>query len=174
MQFTDEDRLIFGPYPNGELDSQGQPLLIHGDPLRIHRRLAQSLEGSADRILRDIHAADAPCSDEAERWAREQLAYAATEKMLRAVIFAFELKPFEPLHGRGLKEAECMGVLNAFLDWMDTVKKKDATPPSLPQPTASLAPQSATPNGSVSISIVAPPSPSDQQRPRVVSNMHLG
>lgn len=126
--YSDTERRIFGPY-----DRAGDGSVNYADPLRIHRRLVHSLEGEPDVTLA------------ATRSEVEAVAFEATEKLLRAVVYAFELVPFDPATGKGVTEQDCLALLNHWCDWQSKKNASAASSPTGSAPTASAPAQSITP-----------------------------
>lgn len=123
--FPESKRQIFGPFFNGEKE-------VFADPLRVYRRLQVQLDGDANKYLEQSRSEDF------------SLAFHAKERIIPAALFALELVPFDPKTGKGTLEEDCIRVLNAYLEFMDEVKKnsqKQVTY-SLPSP-ASPSPSPA-------------------------------
>jgi hypothetical protein len=115
--FTEAQRAIFGPYPRGDGTS------LHGDPIRIRRRLVHALEGDLNRWLAEY------------RCDIEPLAFAAAERLLAATVEAFDLIPFDPLSGVGASDDEVLGVLASFLAFEESKKKTASNSPTGVPPT---------------------------------------
>lgn len=145
--WTHEDRQIFGPYSNG-VD------LVHGDPLRIYRRLIHFVGGDLDRVLK---MARKP-ADPREAEATEDQRYQATEALIDATIRAFDLIPFDPATGAGAKEVDVLNLLNTFLGWLSFFESRAEQSPTFALPTggqpfsetARRAIASSLPSGSTS------------------------
>lgn len=108
--FTDQERAIF-PYDAGD----GSGKTVFGDPMLLHRRLAQALEGSPNRWIEQYNSEDMA------------IALPAAEKLVEAVRWAFEMTPYDKATGRGAMEADVLKVLHDYLDFMDK-KKVNAAP----------------------------------------------
>lgn len=102
--FTDSETKIFGPYSNGTE-------LIRADPLRIYRRLQVQLDGDCNKWLKQARSEDF------------SVAFQAKERIIPAVVFAFELAPFDPKTGAGCLEEDIISVLNSYLEFMDQKKE---------------------------------------------------
>ncbi len=114
--FSEEERLIFGPYFDGRAD-------VHGDPVRILRRLKTLLEGDVNKFLTQARS-DVP-----------ELACIAYDRLIDATVQSFDLVGFDKVSGEGLTEDRVMSVLVSFTTWIDDVKKNGETPPTWPAPT---------------------------------------
>jgi hypothetical protein len=95
----DSIKEVFGPYSNGEG-------MVYGDPLRIHRRLTAGLRGDPNTVIKDSNSEDPAVS------------YPATERLVQAVIQAFEMKPFDPATGKGATTDLALSTLATFTEWL--------------------------------------------------------
>ena len=135
MDWTDEERAIYGPYHNGAAK-------VFGDPDAIYRALVQACGGHYGQILKDIGAAygedDKPLAVLAPD---QQLTFLKGRQALaEAAVPAFGLLPFDPATGKGCGEGYCYDLACHFLNWRDDLKKKAAGSPSSAPATASGPP----------------------------------
>jgi hypothetical protein len=131
VEFTEQERKVFGPYWNGVAK-------IYGDPLTIDRRMRRALEGDPNEFLA---IAKDPNQPESER-------FAATERVLRAAEFAFSLQPFDPASGQGSTEEQVREVLQQFSDWVDQKKTQQQNSQTCSPVTEECQRSSPTRNGS--------------------------
>jgi hypothetical protein len=108
MQDTYE-RDIYGPFEDGCGNRR------MADPIRVYRRLQQATAGQLAQLLTLAKSDDPVGSSEAE------------EKLVAAVVFAFDLAPFDPATGGGTTESMCRALLSDFVGWMDAKKKSRQT-----------------------------------------------
>jgi hypothetical protein len=120
MNFTEQDRLIYGPYSNGAAS-------VHGDPLKIYRRLVHGLEGDPNTVLANIRSPE------------EAVRFEATEKMIAATVFAFDLAQFDVESGQGATESQVLALVKDFLGWIEQKKKTPENSPTSPLPTATAS-----------------------------------
>lgn len=106
MLFEPSELLIF-KYELGESGSK------YADPLRIKRRLSQSTNGTINDLVQAAAGPD------------EQARFAAEDKLVAAVCFAFNLPAIDANTGIGCTDEFLLGLLNKFLDWES--KKKQST-----------------------------------------------
>ncbi len=133
--YTDQERAVYGPFFSGAG-------AVYGDPIRIRRLLTDLLDGDPKKALEGVSG---PIPE---------LRIEATERVLRAVVVAFGLVPFDPATGQGLREDEVKGRLDDFLDWWSELKKKRET---LPTSVPSTAPASSAGVPTTSPSAVSGP-----------------
>lgn len=113
-----QQRNIF-PYHNGERQ-------VYGDPLKIRRRLNARLDGNLNKALSE-----------------KDLSPDHYERVLDAVVFAFDLIPFDPETGKGAQEEVVVRALKAFLDWLQ--KKSPSIVNSRPSVEPTVSPQNPSP-----------------------------
>ncbi len=115
-EYTDQERLIYGPYGNGV----GR---VYGDPMRIYRRMVHGCGGEPNRILRDLRSED------------NAIKFQATEAIVQATVFALELQPFDPGTGAGVLEEDVIKLAKDFLKWIEEKKKTPPKTATSPPPT---------------------------------------
>jgi hypothetical protein len=100
--FTDTERAIF-QYFNGVKN-------VFGDPLKIRRRLYNLLGGDPNEVLNQANNGVPEVKDK------------ATEKLMAAVIYAFDMVPFDKESGKGALEYDCRAALDSFVKWIEEKK----------------------------------------------------
>jgi hypothetical protein len=120
--YAAESMKIYGPYPSGAGSLQW------GDPVRILRHLTFLLDGDPNAVLEKVRSGSPG----------EQ--HDALEKLLPAIISAFDVRPFDKVTGEGLTEDDLEGLLDGFIEWLALKKKKAEESPSSYTPTASGPP----------------------------------
>lgn len=100
--FTDAEREIF-PYFNGKQN-------VMGDPMKIRRRLYNRLGGDPNTVLNEARSDIPEVKDK------------ATERLMAAVVYAFDMVPFNPQTGEGALEKHCNAALNSFVAWIEEKK----------------------------------------------------
>lgn len=121
--YAEQERLIFGPFDRGDGHQ------VYADPIRVRRRLTRLLDGDPRRALAACRGPDPGLALEAE------------ERVFAAAIQAFDLVPFDPATGQGLREDGIVAVLNAFLSWEEAQRDFFGTSPTCAA--ASEAPSAA-------------------------------
>lgn len=111
--FTAEEKGIFDYF-----DGDPAGTTVFGDPLRIQRKLAMASKGQLAQLIDDWNDAD------------EIKKALAAEKLVPAIVEAFELKAYDKKTGRGCNEATCLSVLAKFLDFMAQKKTSSEKPPT--------------------------------------------
>lgn len=106
--------------------------MVHADPMTVNRRLVHSLNGAVNQTLQDT------------RSLIEETKFEATEKLLKSVVYAFELVPLDRATGLGVTETECIDLLNSFLSWRDDQKKSIENSQTGSEPTGSPPPSTST------------------------------
>ena len=112
--YTDKERLIFGPY----WDGAGERF---ADPKQAYRRLIHALDGDPNKYLRAIKSQSEP-----ER-------FEAMERLIDASRAVFEMAPFDPGTGGGATDTDCLNVVRDFLHWIDDQKKSTRMTPICPE-----------------------------------------
>lgn len=92
MNFTESERLVFGPFQAGNN-------LLYADPLRAWRRLSDALDGEAREALSRYHEAPPP----------------QKERVLDAFRLAVGADPFDPESGLGMTDAQADQALRDYL-----------------------------------------------------------
>lgn len=106
------DTEIYGPDSDGARDR-------YWDPLVVHRRLAAALEGNPAQWLQDCQSKDPVLKNK------------ALEKTYPAIVYAFDLVPFDIMTGCGTTEKQAKELMNRFHAWLE---KKNPTPDTSPTP----------------------------------------
>ena len=106
--YTDQERLVFGPFGRGDGTE------IFADPLAVYRRLVLATEGEHNRLLADTQSTD------------EQVRLAAEDKLVPAAREALGLVPFNPEDGSGTTDREALTALRAYVEWMNSKKQAGA------------------------------------------------
>ena len=115
MNYSQEERAIFR-YHNGQK-------IVCGDPQRINRRLLSVRGFNLEAAKHDMESGDFAVMSE------------AAEKMLGAIVHAFEIKPLDPNTGEGMMESDVFKLMTDFGMFMAEVKKKEKNLPSCSPPT---------------------------------------
>lgn len=113
--FTDSERLIYGPYWNGQQDADGKDVAVWADPLMIHRALYQLAPDLQD-VLNQLFPED-------KGDAARQVAAETAARIGPVVAQAFGLTLFDPATGKGCLTRYCVRLLADFLDWCERQKK---------------------------------------------------
>lgn len=116
--YEENERLIYGPFDRGD------GIHVFADPVRVKRRLTKLLDGQPGKVIRRSRDETAP-----------ELALEAEERVIAATARAFDLIPFDPETGGGVRDDQAIALLNDFLSWLDQKKTSAATSPTWPPPT---------------------------------------
>src|SRR5262249_3807569 len=101
--FTEQQRKIFGPYPNGK----GQQL--YADPVAAYRVLMFHTDGELNSLL--------------DRYNADELGLSATAPQLAsATCIAFDLEPFDRATGKGTLQDDALALLAQFMEWREEKK----------------------------------------------------
>jgi hypothetical protein len=121
--YTEQERLIFGPYCNGIRE-------VYADPLRVFRRLHQMLEGEPNKFILQANSGDAVGR------------LRAKERLADATVYALELTPFDPETGKGVLLEQVEALLRDYLEFMEKKGLRGSNSLTSPTPTvlASSAP----------------------------------
>ena len=120
-------RKIFGPYNDGQR-------AVYGDPAELHARLMSKLGGDPDKVTQQMQSPDA------------ELSYQAWRQWLDAVIFAFEVKPFDKATGQGMQRDDIVALGNSFAEYLKKNGQPPGGSPTGSAPTTSSPGDSAMPN----------------------------
>src|SRR5574341_2178294 len=112
--FAERERDIFGPYWDGVKN-------VFGDPMAIYRKFRHELGEEPNKVFADAH------SD------IEQIRFEARNKVVQAVMTAFNMVPFNSDDGTGAKERDCNRVLADFIDWIEK-KNLNSDEPQISSP----------------------------------------
>lgn len=113
--YPEQQRKIFQYF-----DGQRQ---VYGDPLKIRRRLNGRLDGNLNKALAD-----------------KDLSPEHYERVLDAVVYAFDLPPFNQETGEGAVEEVVVKALTSFLDWLQKKSpRRENSLTSVPPTDSSLA-----------------------------------
>lgn len=111
MEFTEQQRLVYGPYPRPD-GTEGW-----ADPLLTHRHLNALLDGDIPRAVRELRSENAG------------IRFQATAACAAAACEAFGLAPFDPTSGQGTPSPCALALLADFLAWVAAQKKSGVTTP---------------------------------------------
>jgi hypothetical protein len=100
-----------------------------GDPLRIRRRFYNKLDGNPKAVIEQTKSPVTEDRDEAH------------EKLNEALVYAFDLQPFDPATGEGVLEEDLRRLFKEFFDFLDAKKKRLETSPTSSQPMESYLAQ---------------------------------
>ena len=137
MDWTDEERAIYGPYWNGTHGPDGKRAKVYGDPARLFRLLQEAFGGQYHQVCRDLFAdyeedgtpKAEPTPEEVGRVLK------AITGIVAAVPGVFGLTPFDPRTGKGCDEEYCLQLFEDFRSWrLDLLSKKKTPPASSPSP----------------------------------------
>jgi|SRR6516162_2695069 len=117
--WTPAERGIYS-YWNGNRDG-AQHVIVSADPLVIYRLLVDYPEINWDVDPKLVNSIKGDTE--------------AYNRILNAVRVAFNVRPIDA-GGCGLSESQCYDLLNHFLAYFDTLKKKAEYSPTSPMPTA--------------------------------------
>ncbi len=113
---------------------------VYGDPLLIQGEIAICFPDSVTVVatIRNTR------TDESDH-VRLMAAWHARRRLCGAVREAFQMAPYDRLTGKGAVDAQCIAVWNLFQEFLLTLKKNGASPPTSPPSTASPPDLSTTP-----------------------------
>jgi len=126
MEFA--QRMIF-PYFDGEKQ-------VFGDPLEIHDRLTDLLDGDPEHALQLARPPGLKDADGKELPGNPdpRSRYEAKRRLDAAVVTAFELIPFDRTTGNGANRLQRATALSSFCSWMEANRKKNDASPTSPGP----------------------------------------
>ena len=139
MDWTKEERAIFGPYWNGQHTPDGKHVMVYGDPGRIFRLMIEGFGGHYSEARKDLSAdCDENGNPKPDATLEEQMTVLKARGAFAAVaVVMFGLTVFDPATGRGCDEGYCTDLAVEFLNWSADLKKKANPPPvSLPPSTS--------------------------------------
>lgn len=111
MEFTEDQKRCYGPYP---LPDGGQ---AWADPLLAHRHLVALLGGDLGRVIGELKGSD------------PGLKYQSTSQTAWAVCEVFGLPPFDAATGQGTTASAALALLADFLHWVEAQKKSGGPTP---------------------------------------------
>lgn len=104
---------------------------VYADPLRVERRLTAACDGDVKHVLQ-LAQSENPM--QAEQY---------TVAWLRAIAFAFGLRPFDEATGQGAGDEFLMSLYESYLDWKGKKKVTSGSTPSSPPTSPATSPPSA-------------------------------
>lgn len=112
--FTPEQKNIFS-YNNGQQ-------VVFADPLACRRRFIRATEGQHNILLKRYY----------EGAADEMSLIDAEEALVKATRTTFSLGEYNESTGQGLRDAQCLDILNEFLEWLKkNVRMPENSPTSV-------------------------------------------
>lgn len=135
-----KNQMLSFRYANGAMTagSDSRPVVVWGDPIRIHRRLVRALNGDPNRVIKmaadpepEVDTGVELTPEEAAAFQlrmqmQNQMRLSAQEELIAAIREAFDMVPFDPVSGSGATEWHCRNAFNRYLDYSERQKKNGA------------------------------------------------